>query len=107
AGSPKELRLNVKGGPEATPVKSRSSSPSEPMDSHTVATLHLDSCHGCGMAPIIGCCYRCSTCSDFVFCSRCYEHHDQSHTLTVVSLAVNGIILLSNHLNCPVGIWDS
>ncbi|KAF4722646.1 hypothetical protein FOZ62_022626, partial [Perkinsus olseni] len=51
--------------------------------------------------------YRCSTCSDFVFCSRCYEHHDQSHTLTVVSLAVNGIILLSNHLNCPVGIWDS
>ncbi|KAF4679095.1 hypothetical protein FOZ60_015493 [Perkinsus olseni] len=55
AGSPKELRLNVKGGPEATPVKSRSSSPSEPMDSHTVATLHLDSCHGCGMAPIIGC----------------------------------------------------
>ncbi|KAF4665733.1 hypothetical protein FOL46_003499 [Perkinsus olseni] len=91
AGSPKELRLNIKGGPEATPVKSRSSSPPKPMDGHTVAVLHLDSCHGCGMAPIIGRCYRCSTCSDFMFCSRCYEHHDQSHTLTVVSLAVNGI----------------
>ncbi|KAF4755558.1 hypothetical protein FOZ62_011613, partial [Perkinsus olseni] len=46
AGSPKELRLNVEksllGGPEATPVKSRSSSPPKPMDGHTVAVLHLD-----------------------------------------------------------------
>lgn len=35
--------------------------------------------------------YKCLTCSDRTFCSRCFKGHDQSHTLTVVSMAEDGI----------------
>ncbi|EER10807.1 hypothetical protein Pmar_PMAR000850 [Perkinsus marinus ATCC 50983] len=90
-GSPKELRLDVGGGPEVTPVHNRSSNPPKPKDGHNVAVLHMDLCYDCGMGPIIGRCYKCMTCSDRTFCSRCFKGHDQSHTLTVVSMAEDGI----------------
>ncbi|KAF4673300.1 hypothetical protein FOL47_010741 [Perkinsus chesapeaki] len=91
AGSPREVRMDIQGGPDVTPIKNRSSSPPKPMDGHEVAVLHLNTCHHCGMGPIIGRCYKCSTCSDFTFCSRCYGRHDPSHTLTVVSTALDGM----------------
>ncbi|KAF4692088.1 hypothetical protein FOZ60_014242, partial [Perkinsus olseni] len=70
AGSPKELRLNVKGGPEATPGEKSLLEPSEAYG------RPYSCCSALGQLP------------------RLWDgtnYWTLSHTLTVVSLAVNGI----------------
>ena len=44
------------------------------------ATRHsLVSCDHCGVDPIIGVRYKCSTCPDYDLCSSCMDAHDMEH----------------------------
>lgn len=44
------------------------------------------SCSSCSVSPLVGDCYRCSRCEDFVLCNECYktreECHDRTHEFT-------------------------
>jgi len=44
------------------------------------------SCDGCNQAPLIGDRYKCESCKDFDFCSKCYKEgkHDKNHKFKII-----------------------
>ncbi|CAK9050344.1 E3 ubiquitin-protein ligase RING1-like (RING finger protein 1) (RING-type E3 ubiquitin transferase RING1-like) [Durusdinium trenchii] len=37
-------------------------------------------CGSCFVSPMVGECFRCKDCEDFVMCGDCYKHHKECHT---------------------------